>query len=201
MRFDQETIDYYEEAAPRYTISTALDRHRDLDPFLDRLPDGAYVLEVGCGNGRDASHMLERGFRVDATDGTAAMVRKANQAFGVNARQMRFDQLEAEAEYDAVWAHACLLHLPRSGLPDALFRIHRALKSGGLHFANFKLRDEAHPEEGRDPLGRWTNLPGPDLLHSLYTDANFTLLDTQHYPGNGSDGVVRNWLALTVRKP
>lgn len=201
MTYDPATIDYYEAAAPRYTLSTALDRHRHLDPFLDRLEAGAHVLELGCGNGRDARHMLDRGFRVDATDGTAAMVRKANEAFDVHARQLRFDELTADAEYDVVWAHACLLHLPRAALPDALSRIHRALKPGGWHFANFKLSDADHPDEGRDPLGRWTNLPSPEWLCSAYEEAGFLVSDTDRYAGNGSDGVQRDWLALTVRKP
>lgn len=197
---DKATIDYYEKAAPHYTISTALDRHRHLDPFLDRLSDSAQVLELGCGNGRDAKHMRDRGFIVDPTDGTAAMVRKANAAFDVGARQMRFDQLDAVERYDAVWAHACLLHLPRAALPDALARIWQSLKPGGWHFANFKLSDEVHREEGRDPLGRWTNLPTPQSLLATYETAGFSVVDRDLYSGNGSDGVQRDWLALTLRK-
>ncbi|WP_343072324.1 hypothetical protein [Qipengyuania soli] len=56
--------------------------------------------------------MLGCGFIVDATDGTAAMVSKARDLRGVPARQMRFDELAAEAAYDAVWAHASLLTFP-----------------------------------------------------------------------------------------
>ena len=161
MSFDQATIDYYARAAPHYTASTAQGRHRHLDPFLDRLEAGASVLELGCGCGADAAHMQKRGFRVDATDAAAAMARKARERFDIPARVMRFDELEACQSYDAVWAHASLLHTPRNALPDILGRIHRALKPAGWHFANFKLGDDAHPDEGRDLLGRWTNLPSP----------------------------------------
>ncbi|MEL7190225.1 MAG: class I SAM-dependent methyltransferase [Pseudomonadota bacterium] len=197
---DDATLIWYERKAPFYTASGAQGCARDLDSFLDRLDPDAYILELGCGGGHDAARMIERGFRVDATDGTAAMVRKANERHDVGARQMRFDELCAQGEYDAVWAHACLLHLPRADLPDALGRIHAALKPGGLHYANFKLGDADHPEEGRDLLGRWTNLPSSDWLKDRYKNAGFQLIDSQTYRGNGSDGVKRDWLAFTAKR-
>lgn len=196
-----ETIAYYEKAAPHYTVSTAQDRPRHLDPFLDRLEPGASILELGCGCGADAAHMAKRGFRVDATDGTRAMVRKAKERFGIAARVMRFDELDASAEYDAAWAHASLLHAPRVALPGIFRQIRRALKPGGWHFANFKLGDADHPNEGRDPLGRWTNLPDHAWLEQAYTQAGFALVETERYRGNGCDGVQRDWLALTLRTP
>ncbi len=113
---------------------------------------------------------------------------------------MRFDELTACESYDAVWAHACLLHLPRQNVPDVLARIYRALKPGGWHFANFKLGDEDHPDEGRDPLGRWANLPDKNWLRDKYAGAGFELITEDEYVGNGSDGVIRDWCALTVRK-
>ena len=199
-KYDAATIQYYEAAAPYYTESTADDRHQHLDPFLDRLTPGARVLELGCGCGADAAHIAKRGFVLDATDGTQAMVRKAKERFGIKARMMRFDQLDAVSQYDGVWAHAALLHAPRNALPDILMRIHGALKQGGWHFANYKLGDAQHPNEGRDPLGRWTSLPSADWLIDAYTNARFSIGQAEQYTGNGSDGVVREWLALTVRK-
>lgn len=200
MSADHATLAYYEKAAPHYTASTAQDRHRHLDPFLDRLGPAASVLELGCGCGADAAHMAKRGFRVDATDGTRAMVQKAKERFGIAARVMRFDELGASQEYDAVWAHASLLHAHRADLPDILRRIHAALKPGALHFANYKLGDADHPDEGRDPLGRWTNLPDEAWLEQAYTQVGFAIVDTERYRGNGCDGVQRDWLALTLRR-
>ena len=75
---DEATLAWYEREAPHYTASGTQGQSRHLDGFLDRLDDGAHILELGCGGGRDAAYIRDRGFSIDATDGTAAMVRKAN---------------------------------------------------------------------------------------------------------------------------
>nr|WP_247713957.1 class I SAM-dependent methyltransferase [Qipengyuania xiamenensis] len=170
---------------------------RHLDTFLDRLEPRACILELGCGGGRDSARIIERGFDLEATDGTPAMVRKANERFDVGARVMRFDELDADAQYDAVWAHACLLHVARADLPAVLAAIRNALRPGGWHFANYKLGDA----EGRDPLGRLTNLPDESWLEAIYHDAGFEIVATERYRGKGADGVQRDWYALTLRSP
>jgi len=193
---DPATLAFYEERAPHYTLSFGQAPSRHLDGFLDRLPAGVTILELGCGGGRDSARIIERGFALDATDGVAAMVRKANERFDVGARQMRFDELDAENSYDAVWAHACLLHVARADLPDVLRRIHRALRPGGWHFANYKLG----AGEGRDLLGRLHNFAPSDWLLDRYRDAGFAIVETEEYPGMAADGTQRDWLALSARK-
>ncbi|WP_298304363.1 bifunctional 2-polyprenyl-6-hydroxyphenol methylase/3-demethylubiquinol 3-O-methyltransferase UbiG [uncultured Erythrobacter sp.] len=193
---DPATYDFYQSGAPFFSLNSAAGPSRHLDGFLDQLDTGGRILELGCGPGRDSARILERGFDLDATDGIPAIVKKANERHGVGARLMQFDELETEAEYDAVWAHACLLHCPRARLPDVLNRIHRALKPGGYHYASFKLGDR----EGRDLLGRLHNFPSPDWLLETYSAAGFACVDKNIFAGKGSDGTQRDWIALTVRK-
>ena len=194
--YDAQTFEFYAAEAPVYTASGKLGVSRHLDRFLDRLPAGADILELGCGGGRDAAHMMARGFAVDPTDATPGMVAKAREGFGLPARVMRFDQLDASEAYAAVWAHACLIHVPRTDLAGVLAAIHRALRPGGWHFADFKLGDG----EGRDPLGRLTNFPSSRWLEDAYRAAGFIIADAVTYRGEGADGVVRDWHALTVQR-
>jgi SAM-dependent methyltransferase len=193
---DRATYEFYQSRAPFFSLNPAIGPSRHLDGFLDRLKERARVLELGCGAGRDSARIRERGFDLDATDGIPAMVAKANERHDVGARLLRFDQLDAGAEYDAVWAHACLLHCPTAELPGVLARIHHALKPGGYHYASYKLGDG----EGRDLLGRLHNFPSPEWLLQSYEGADFTLVEHDVFAGKGSDGTQRDWLALTVRK-
>jgi SAM-dependent methyltransferase len=193
---DRATFDFYQNRAPYYTASGAQGPSRDLDPFLARLSPNARILELGCGGGRDAAHMIARGFDVDATDGVPAMARKANERHDVGARVMRFDELDAEAAYDAVWAYACLLHCPCGALPSVLARIHRALRPSGLHFGSYKLGTG----EGRDLLGRLHNFPTFDWLCEQYVEAGFALVETEIYAGRACDGTQRDWAAITAEK-
>lgn len=197
MSTDPATIAFYQERAPHWVFHSGEHHSHQLDAFLDRLTPGAAVLELGCGGGRDAARMRERGFDVDATDATPALVVRANQAFALDARVMAFHELEAQARYEGVWAHACLLHCPRDALPDVLGRIHRALVPGGWHFASFKLGDG----EGRDLLGRLHNFPPPEWIIAVYEAAGFTIEGHDTYAGKASDGTQRDWIDLVVRKP
>ena len=193
---DRATLDYYEKAAPRTTFDSGAAPSRDLDAFLDRLAPGAHVLELGCGGGRDAARMVERGFVIDPTDGAGALVRKANERFGVGARAMRFDELEAIAQYGAVWAHASLLHVPRAELPDVLVRVRHALTPQGWHYGSYKLGDA----EGRCKLGRLHNFPNEELIVTAYREAGFAIEATRRWTGDGADGTMRDWIAIIARK-
>lgn len=195
MTADQATIDYYQREAPRYIRSFSHGHSRHLDGFLDLLEPDAKILELGCGGGRDTARIIERGFSVDPTDGTPAMAEEASNQLGIPVRVLRFDELDLRSCYDAIWAHACLLHAPWQDIPTILTAIHNALKPGGWHFANYKLGDG----EGRDLLGRLGNFPSVDMLETAYKKAGFGIVESTVYRGKGADGTVRDWCALTVQ--
>ncbi len=197
MSTDPDTIAFYQARAPHWVFHSGEAHSHQLDAFLDRLPQGSAVLELGCGGGRDAARIRERGFIVDVTDGTPALVTRANQAFGLGARVMAFHELDAVAAYAGVWAHASLLHCPRDVLPDVLTRIHRALVPGGWFFSSYKLGDG----EGRDLLGRLHNFPSSAWLIAAYDEAGFIIESQDTYAGKASDGTMRDWIDLIVRKP
>lgn len=87
-----------------------------------------------------------------------------------------------------------MLRVPTS--PGVLQAIRHALRPGGWHFANYKLGDG----EGRDPLGRLTNLPDEGWLERVYQDAGLAIIAAERYRGEGADGIQRDWYALTLRK-
>lgn len=195
--FDAATLAFYADEAPVYAASGPDGTSRHLAAFLDLLAPGARILELGCGGGRDAAAMLARGFDVDPTDGTAKLAAAAEARIGRPVRTMRFDALSAAGEYDAVWAHASLLHVPRPGLPDVLGRIHRALRPHGLHFGSYK----AGGVEGRDGFGRYFNYPSTaELLEAYSRSGRWEQVAVEEYEGGGYDGRRGPWIAVTMRR-
>ncbi|MFC3097521.1 class I SAM-dependent methyltransferase [Alteraurantiacibacter palmitatis] len=194
---DPDTLAFYNREAPRYTISGRDGPSRDLDAFLARLDPGARILELGCGAGKDAEHMIKRGFVVVPTDGSRAMAKRAEERLGIPVQVLSFDQLDAVEEYDAVWCHASIHHQPGAGLPDVLARIARALKPGGWHFANFKLGDG----DARDMFGRLYNFPTADALRAAYLAVpGWRIGEARTYQDGGLDKVLRDWMAVTMQK-
>lgn len=196
--FDPATLRYYQETAATYAGSGAGGQNRFLADFMATLRPGARVLDLGCGGGRDAAAMLDRGFDVDAVEGAPSIARLAAARIGRAVRVMRFDQLAAVSSYDAVWASASLIHVPRAALPGILARIFAALKPGGRHFATYKAGGVA----ARDSAGRYYNYPSADELRAFYTAAAaWDDIGIHDYVGGGFESGSGPWLAIAARRP
>lgn len=194
---DPKTLEFYAAVAPDYVARHVGGINRDLLGFLDRLAPGAQILELGCGTGRDAAFMQERGFAVEPTDGVAAMAALAEARLGHPVRIMRFEDLRATAAYDAVYASYSLLHVPRTALADVLARIWRALRPGGWHMATYK----SGGNEGRDVLDRYFNYLSPQQTEAYYRQAGeWARFEMTEGIGGGYDERPSSWVNVTARK-
>ncbi|HWV21404.1 MAG TPA: class I SAM-dependent methyltransferase [Devosia sp.] len=193
---DDPTLRFYADNAAIYAEHRTTPSGQRLDVFLAQVPAGGKILELGCGNGRDAAHMLSLGFDVDATDGTPELAAEAQRRIGRPVRILRFEQLDADTAYDGIWACASLLHVPASDLVGILARIRHALRPGGVFTASFK----AGTGEGRDDLGRYYNYPTPERLRADYEAAGWTDLTLETNMGGGYDAKPTRWLWMTARR-
>jgi SAM-dependent methyltransferase len=194
---DPRTLEFYQSHSRQWANALPHEYSPHLDPFLDRLDPGARVLELGCGDGRDAERMIARGFAVDASDGSPEMARMASERLGRDVPVMPFEKLEAAGEYDACWCNASLLHLEEIALPGVLSRIHRALRPGGWHFASFKGGNGGH----RDSFGRFYSYILRARLEAAYRSAgNWPLLEIEEEMGGSFDKQPTPWLFVIARK-
>lgn len=194
---DEETLQFYRGNAEAYARRTFTSRQARLTAFLAPLPPGASILELGCGAGGDTAEMLARGFEVRATDGSPEMADVASKHLGRTVETLLFHELDEVDAYDAVWANACLLHVPRPELADVLARIWRALRPAGVFYASYKAGDGG----GRDTLNRYYNYPSPDWLHATYAKAGrWNSLSIESGEVRGFDDKIASMLFVVARK-
>lgn len=196
MTFDDATIRFYRDNAAVYAERPQRSLAR-LHAFLAELPRGASILELGCGSGRHSAEMIAAGFDVRSTDGSPEMAAEAARRLGRPVETLRFDELDEQEKYDAVWASACLLHVPKAELRNVLARIRRALKPAGLFYASFKEGNA----DGRDTIGRYYNYPSEDWLKDCYREAgSWSFRSIERSNGKGFDGTVATMMHLVVQK-
>ena len=147
---DKITLSYYNTHAQDFVQGTVgVDFHITQDRFLAQLPAGAKILDFGCGSGRDTKYFLERGFAVEATDGSAELCKLASEHTGISVKQMLFDELDAVAKYDGIWACASILHLAWKDLVVVMQIMVRAVKGEGVIYTSFKYGQFTGERNGR----------------------------------------------------
>ena len=194
---DSATLAFYASEASAYVARYRGQQSQDLADFLDRLPAGARVLELGCGGGGDTAAMLAKGVNVVPTDGSPEMAQQASEVLGVPVGVLLFEDLIEEQAYDGVWASACLLHVPVADLSTVLSSVRRALRAGGLFYASYKVG----LGEGRDRFGRYYNYPTNEVLSAKYLAAgSWSSVELEEQQGGGYDDEPTQWMSVTARK-
>ena len=144
------SIAYYNKNAQLFYERTIKGCAPELrERFLAQLKPGARILDVGCGTGREAHFFEELGHDVTAFDGSEEMIKLASQILKKPPSLMRFQEMNFSEEFEGIWAAASLIHVPKPELKDIISRIGRALKPGGIFFANFKRGDGEYTQEER----------------------------------------------------
>jgi len=144
------THHYYEQNAKQFFTDTVnVDMSALYARFLESVPAGGYILDAGCGSGRDAKAFSSDGYRVAAFDASPALATLASQHLGQPVSVRRFAEVTELNLYDGIWACASLLHVPHAQMPDALARLWQALKPGGIFYCSFKVGDGEREHHGR----------------------------------------------------
>lgn len=147
---ENPTLAYYNRNAEEFVSGTVgVDMRDARSRFCAALPEGALILDFGCGSGRDTKAFLEAGYRVEAVDGSEELCRKASRFAGVPVKRMLFSELDAAGRYDGVWACASILHLPKDELTDVIRKISAALRPGGILYTSFKYGNAEETRGGR----------------------------------------------------
>lgn len=144
------TLDYYNENVNAFiSDSLSADVSELRARFAKYLPEGATVLDWGCGSGRDTKAFIEAGYQVDAVDASDEMVKRASEYTGIKVKKQKFSELEAKEKYDGIWACASLLHVEKEKFYETIDLARRALKPGGVIYISYKYGEFEGERDGR----------------------------------------------------
>ncbi len=134
-----KTLEYYDQNAKGFADSSvAVEFEHMQKRFASLIPEGGYILDFGCGSGRDTKAFLEMGYKVDAIDGSEKLCELASEFTGIPVKQMLFGELDECERYDGIWACSSILHLPKDELKSVFKRMIRAVKPEGFIYTSFK---------------------------------------------------------------
>jgi len=173
------TLEYYADNAQNFFDNTHDKEMGEIyKKFLSLITAEGYILDAGCGSGRDSRYFLSQGYKVEAIDASKEMAILATDYVGQEVKCLRFDETNEVELFDAIWAAASLLHLPYSELEKTFIHLSKALKNGGMFYASFKYGIDEYQKEGRHftPLNEeqtealFCNIPSLQLLTVWLSD-------------------------------
>jgi SAM-dependent methyltransferase len=108
--------------------------------FMSYLNPGAKILDVGCGSGVKTRFLVDGGFKVTGIDFSSEMIGLAARTVPEADFRMRdiMRPLGLPREYDAVFAQAVLLHIPKRSILQVIRNITEPLRKDGLLYVAFK---------------------------------------------------------------
>ena len=190
-------IGLYEENAAAWADarSTGGEMERSwLDRFTARLPAGASILDVGCGNGYPiADYLAKRGFQITGVDSSPSLLKMAQESLPGHqwvVSDMR--QLDLRRRFDGVIAWHSFFHLNPDDQPPMFPRFAAHANSGGmLMFTSGPVRGESIGEWQGEPL--YHGSLSPEEYRELLAANNFELL--ANVIQDSSCGGATVWLA------
>ena len=192
-----KTIEYYNQNADMFAQGTRLVDFTVVQArFAKMLPVGSRILDFGCGSGRDTKYFLEKGYRVEATDGSSELCKLASAFTGIEVKKMLFQELDASGKYEGIWACSSILHLSKKELLPVIRKMCDALKDNGVIYTSFKYGDFEGERNGRyftdfteDTFDKFIK-----VIQELTIEEEWITSDVR--PGRGEE----KWLNLILRK-
>ncbi|WP_377642216.1 class I SAM-dependent methyltransferase [Oryzobacter terrae] len=141
--YDAISADYaaaFPTTEPEAAVDLAMVEHLVV---LLEASGGTHVLDAGCGTGRMARHLSDRGCTVTGVDlspGMLAMARRDHPDLDVREASLLALPFGDDA-FDGVLLWYSLIHLTGDELPVALTEVTRVVRPGGLVLTGFQVGD------------------------------------------------------------
>lgn len=192
----KNTINYYEKHAKEFCQQTInVDMSSIQDIFLMYLSKDAYILDAGCGSGRDSLFFLSRGYKVMAMDGSKQICEEAEKLLKQSVLNLNFSEIDFEEEFDGIWACASLLHVSKNDIEDVLNKLYDSLKKNGILYASFKYGESEHVVDEK-----LYNDYNEDALQALFLKTSFNIKEIFVTQDNVPGRISPKWINIIVQK-
>ncbi len=157
----------------------------------------ASVLEIGCGDGRDAVEIIKRCRLYTGIDYSVGLIGLAKELLpAADFRVVDMQNFDYPYKtYDVVFAFASILHIDKASLRDLMNVVARSLKIGGIFYISTKQADRYKKEWKEDKHGhRLFYFYSPKLLARLAAN-NFEVASVELEVKNG-----KPWIEMALRR-
>lgn len=164
------------------------------------LHQGARVLDVGCGTGRDTTRLCELGFQVCGLDRSKGMLTEAHQhnpELSLILGDM-YNLPMGNDSLDALWACASFLHIPKRHNLSVLHEFRRVLRHNGLCYMCVKRGQGERWVKDDSGLRRFFAFYSEPELEMLLQKAGFMIVE--RWMGNDHRGRPEPWLHCLAKK-
>ncbi len=147
--------DFYQKNYKAYHEKTfSIDPSSFLEPLARRLPTEAFILDVGCGSGRDLLWMKNKGFEVIGFERSLELAELARENAGCEVIEGDFETYDfSTIMVDAVMLIGALVHTPYERFAEVLKNITASIPKHGnvvtrISHGSERLRNKAlQPED------------------------------------------------------
>lgn len=159
-------------------------------------PKNARVIEIGCGDGRDAKEIVKLVDWYEGIDPSAGLLEIAKKDLP-NANFVAADALTYiyPKDIDVVYAFASLLHVNKEDLLMVFDKVFKSLKKDGIFYISLKEREEYTEEIKKDKFGeRMFYFYNADIIKKIALDKFSSIYENSQIHGD------TKWFTIALKK-
>lgn len=164
---------------------------KEVEDIVPLLPEGARVLDVGCGDGRHALYLAGLGFQVDAFDISKNAIEKVDylkELHHLNINTYICDALafEFKHQYDLVIMHGVLQFIEREKQPQILDLLKKWTDANGYHIVALFTDAEPVPDDLKDVM---IGVFKEEEIKHYYKDWEITMFESRKFNDEHENGI------------